>query len=83
MIRSACMVLVVSLTAAVHAGEAPPSADQMWALIQQQQVLIDGLSSRLAEAERISARTAQHARVTEQRLDATADYLESYLADST
>jgi hypothetical protein len=81
-IRTTLIALAISASAAVHAGEAPPSAAQMWALIQQQQVLIDGLSTRLAEAERIATRTAQDARVAEQRLDATADYLENYVADS-
>ncbi len=83
MIRTTLVILAISSSAVVHAGEAPPSADQMWALIQQQQVLIDGLSTRLAEAERTAARTTQQARVAEQRLDATADYLESYVADSS
>ena len=82
MIRTTLIALAISASAAVHAGEAPPSAAQMWALIQQQQVLIDGLSTRLAEAERTATRTAQDARVAEQRLDATADYLENYVADS-
>ena len=79
MIRTTLIALAIGASAAVHAGEAPPSAEQMWALIQQQQVLIDGLSTRLAEAERTSARTAQDARVAEQRLDATADYLSRLL----
>ena len=82
MIRTTLIAIAISASAAVHAGEAPPSAAQMWALIQQQQVLIDGLSTRLAEAERTATRTAQDARVAEQRLDATADYLENYVADS-
>ena len=82
MIRTTLIAIAISASAAVHAGEAPPSAAQMWALIQQQQVLIDGLSTRLAEAERTATRTAQDARVAEQRLDATADYLEDYVADS-
>ena len=82
MIRTTLIAIAISASAAVHAGEAPPSAEQMWALIQQQQVLIDGLSTRLAEAERTTTRTAQDARVAEQRLDATADYLENYVADS-
>jgi hypothetical protein len=45
--------------------------------------MIEGLSARLAEAERNAARSVQHARVTEQRLDATAEYVERYVAESS
>jgi hypothetical protein len=80
-IRPTFIAFVVCFAAAAHAAEAPPSAERMWALIQEQQVLIDGLSARLAEAERSNARTAQHARVAEQRLDATAEYVEQYVVE--
>ena len=83
MIRPIFIALIVSFTGAVHAAQAPPSAQQMWALIQQQQTMIEGLSARLAEAERNAARSVQHARVTEQRLDATAEYVERYVAESS
>ena len=83
MIRPAFIALIVSCTTAVQAAQAPPSAQQMWAMIQQQQTVIEGLSARLAEAERNAARSVQHARITEQRLDATADYVEQYVAESS
>jgi hypothetical protein len=81
--RPAFIALALIFANAVHAAEAPPSAQQMWALIQQQQTVIEGLSARLAEAERNAARSVQHARVTEQRLDATAEYVEQYVAESS
>ncbi len=83
MIRPTLIAFIVSFAGAVHAAQAPPSAQQMWALIQQQQTMIEGLSARLAEAERNAARSVQHARVTEQRLDATAEYVERYVAESS
>jgi hypothetical protein len=82
-IRPTLIALIVSIAGAAHAAQAPPSAQQMWALIQQQQTVIEGLSARLAEAERNAARSVQHARVTEQRLDATAEYVEQYVAESS
>jgi hypothetical protein len=81
--RPAFIALAFIFSNAVHGAEAPPSAQQMWALIQQQQTVIEGLSARLAEAERNAARSVQHARVTEQRLDATAEYVEQYVAESS
>ena len=83
MFRPAFIALAFIFANPVHAVEAPPSAQQMWALIQQQQTMIEGLSARLAEAERNAARSVQHARVTEQRLDATAEYVEQYVAESS
>lgn len=92
MFRRAVILCLAGLAASLGAGlatgaaapanpaGAPPSPGEMWAIIQQQQARIEELSQRLAETERAAASSTEQVRITEQRLDATTDYVER-LAD--
>lgn len=76
MFKRAAILCLAGLAGWANAASAPPSADEMWAIIQQQQTRIEELNKRLAEAERASARSAQQVQITEERLDTATDYIE-------
>ncbi len=73
--RPSTLVLAVILVASAAPSEAAPTLEELYALVQAQQAEINELKARLATNE------ASHA-VTEERLTATADYLETRLASA-
>jgi hypothetical protein len=83
------MILARLLTGTLLLGAAPafaastpatPTLEDMWMLVQAQQQKIADLEARLAATESTSATAAARVAVTEQRLDATTDYVETQLS---
>ncbi len=80
MFRRSIAFLAVVLSTAPTAYAAP-TLEEMWALVQAQQEEITELKARLAATESATAATSASVAVTEERLDATTDYVETRLAD--
>ncbi|MEJ2094525.1 MAG: hypothetical protein P8X93_05015, partial [Gammaproteobacteria bacterium] len=55
---------------------APPTAEEMWEIIQQQQQTIEELKSKLEETDRKVTDTKTRMDQTEQKVEATADAVE-------
>jgi hypothetical protein len=62
---------------------APPSAEEMWEIIQQQQKTIEELKSKLEETDRKVTDTKTRVDQTEQKVEATADAVEQQSASGS
>lgn len=64
-------------------GAQTPGIDELWQLVQAQQEEIEALKARLHASEASTAANRDAVRITEERLDSTADYVERLEAEST
>jgi hypothetical protein len=71
-----CAVFLLPAMVAA-AQEAPATVEEMWAIVQRQQVEIDELKRQLGETQDEVAGTGDKVSETAAKLDATGDYLES------
>jgi hypothetical protein len=64
-------------TSAAFAQEAPPTIEELWKIIQQQQAQIDELKAQLQTAREDVAETAQRVEQTEAAVEATGEFVDS------
>ena len=82
--RTAALATALFLTSTLaHAQEAPPSIEEMWAVIQRQQAEIEELRARLGEAQQEVAATSEKIEEAETRIEATGEFVESLAVADT
>ena len=64
-------------SALTSAQEAPPTLEEMWAVIQRQQAEIEELRARLGETQQETAATSERIGEAESRIEATGEFVES------
>jgi hypothetical protein len=74
-IRKVFMTLLLAGYGAAVMG-APPTAEEMWEIIQEQQKTIEELKSKLEQTEEKVTATESKVKETEQKVEATADAVE-------
>lgn len=78
--KASCLVLTAVLSfgaGTAGAQETPPTIEELWKIIQQQQAEIDALKAQVEQAQRETADTSERVVATERKIEATGDYVES------
>ena len=76
--KTAALTTALFLTSvAASAQEAPPTLEEMWAVIQRQQAEIAELRARLGETQQEAAETSERIGEAESRIEATGEFVES------
>lgn len=71
------LALVAGLAGPAAAQDAPPSAAEMWRIIQRQQAEIDALREEVRAARSEASAAGQQVAETDAKVEATGDYLET------
>jgi len=71
------------MQASAAAQDSAPSINEIWKLVQAQQIEIKQLQQELASAKQSAEKQSQKVRITEERLDSTADYVELIAQNTT
>ena len=83
-IAAACSLLTII---AAHSNAAPedsaPSINEIWKIVQAQQAEIEQLQQALVVAKQAAELQNQKAKITEERLESTADYVELIAQNKT
>jgi len=76
--RTGALAALLCLTSTMAiAQEAPPTLEEMWAVIQRQQAEIEELRARLGETQQETAATSERIGEAESRIEATGEFVES------
>jgi hypothetical protein len=82
--RTAALATALFLTSSMAlAQEAPPTLEEMWAVIQRQQAEIEALRAQLGEAQQEVAASNEKIEEAESRIEATGDFVESLAVADT
>ena len=82
--RTAALATALFLTSSMAlAQEAPPTLEEMWAVIQRQQAEIEELRAQLGEAQQEVASSNEKIEEAESRIEATGDFVESLAVADT